>query len=334
MVITSDTFKVNINSAPTLVPDEAPFNTIESQLAPYKGRPVFFDPLYGNNGDKLIEMGSRLMLKRAGIKITNNPIAAELILLNGGAAMTDIWEHGFKTLSTYNRSFPCTPLIILPASYSFKKTDFASMFEGRRAKAKLFTREHYSLERLKSLQFPSEVDTGIDHDMAFRLHDSPFLKRLRTFSRSKHILIVERGDQESMTPANDRLLPEGFHVPRALVGVTTPLKRLIMSSSLVRRRKAETPFAINACARVFSELPSLKGLPIYAADISSSRICSFRRFSELIAAAAAVVTTRLHVGILASMLDKPVYLTTGPYNKILGIYEYSLAGKGNVKLLQ
>ncbi|MGH9899414.1 MAG: polysaccharide pyruvyl transferase family protein, partial [Pyrinomonadaceae bacterium] len=318
IVMTSNPFAAGINTS-TSIAGATPFHGVENDLAPYKGKPVFFDPLYGNNGDKLIEMGSRLTLERAGVKMVSNPSQAALIVLSGGASMTDIWEHGFKTLAKYNKSFPHIPLIVLPASYSFKKTDFAAMFRDRKAEAKLFTREHYSLERLKSLRFPSEVQVNIDHDMAFRLHGSSFIKRLQASVSSKHILIVERADREAMTAANDQLLPNGFHVPRVLVGVTTPLKRLIMSSALIRRKKSETPFAIKACERLFSDLPSLQKIPVHAADISNSRICSFHRFSALIASSAAVVTTRLHVGILAAMLDKPVYLATGPYNKILGI---------------
>ena len=42
-----------------------------------------------------------------------------------------------------------------------------------------------------------------------------------------------------------------------------------------------------------------------------------------------VNTNRLHIGIAAALLGKTVNLYRGSYHKIIGIYEFSIAGKFN-----
>src|SRR5436853_308259 len=63
-----------------------------------RNKKVYFEPLFGNHGDKLIEVGSSLFLQRMAVHWVRNPATADIIVINGGAAMTDIWGSGFSTL--------------------------------------------------------------------------------------------------------------------------------------------------------------------------------------------------------------------------------------------
>jgi exopolysaccharide biosynthesis predicted pyruvyltransferase EpsI len=315
--------------------------SLQVELSKYRGKSVFFEPLHGNNGDKLIEMGSRELLRKIGVNLVAKPQQAEVIVINGGAGMTDIWVHGFQTLKTYNSLYPNTHLIIFPSSFWFTETDFSSLFSDRVAPAFVYAREPYSLQVLQNLVFPTDVRLGIDHDTAFHLQSSDYLKKLQSKTASKHILIVERNDPESVTGAyqahqpnlttKTRYIPPFIRQPISRL-IISPLKHMALAKSL-GEQGANTQFTQECLKQIFQDYPELESLPVFAADISDPLLCSFHTFSKLIAEAAVVVATRLHVGILAAMLDKPTYIKSGSYHKIRGIFEYSLQDKQNVRLV-
>jgi len=320
-------------------PSGTSMKSVRDYLSQYRERRVLFDSLHGNNGDALIEMGSRIALQSAGVRLVHKPEEAELIVLNGGAAMTDIWTHGLNTLRKYNELFPDTPLLILPSSFSFKQTDFATLFNERKSPAFLFARERYSLAILEGIEFRNDVSFGIDHDTAFQLKDSPYLRKLSSYMSEKHVLIVERNDPESITDIyKPRTKPSlRDYIPRSTKRVINrhilwPLKRTSIRKQIPELGKG-TPFVESCHERVLEDYPNLKHLPICAADISDPALCSFSYFSQLVAESAVVVSTRLHVGILAAMLGKPTYVKSGAYHKIRGIYEFSMQDMPNVKLM-
>lgn len=314
---------------------------LQNELEKYRGKRVFFEPLHGNNGDKLIEMGSREMLRRMEVNLVTDPYKAEVIICNGGAGMTDIWVHGFQTLKYYSCVYPDIPLVILPSSFLFTKTNFSSLFSNRSAPAFVYAREPYSLGSLQDLNFPTEVHLGIDHDMAFHLKNSKYLDNLQFQTDQKHILIVERNDPESVTgtyiATQPSLTKKSNNISQFIKRpirrhILTPLKHMALSKSLAKLG-INTTFAQECLTQVWHDYPHFQNLPVVAADISNPELCSFHTFSKFIASAAVVVATRLHVGILAAMLDKPTYIKSGCYHKIRGIYEYSLQDKQNARLI-
>lgn len=303
-------------------------------LAPLVGRPVYFEPLSGNNGDRLIEMGSRHVLTQHGIAFAATPAEADAIVINGGAGMTDLWQAGLDVLGRYARIHPDKPLAVLPTTFSLAPAKLASILAPRRGPTLLLGRERFSLDVLNAAELGPRVKIGIDHDMAFRLADSEFFTALWGRRSQRHILVVERGDAESATGLRERALGPAIVrsawrrvVPRA---VSRCVKRHV-----VNRAYRDSPFVADSVRRVRDDRPSLAATRVIAADISRPDLYQFDAFADLVATAAAVVTTRLHVGILSAMLRKPTYLrTTGaPYRKIQGIYEYSLSGQPHVQLL-
>lgn len=318
--------------------------SVDQALSPYEGKKIYFEPLGGNNGDVLIEKGSLSYLNSIGIQRASNPENSEAIVINGGGAINDIWESGIAAVKKYSLQHPNIPLIILPSSFIFHKTHFPSLFEFHKAPVFLYAREPYSLNILKELKFSPCVQVGLDHDMAFRLEKTAFIQDLKSKAADKHILIVERHDFESATvnltgsSIKTTQLPSIVKdpIPTSIKdSINKNIRNPLRHSFLKNRDKMgiNTSFFQEAYQKVLNDYPGLHSLPIYAADISSDYYFSFKQFAQLVSESAVVVTTRLHVAILAAMLNKPTYVKTGSYHKIRGIFEYSLKDRPNFHLI-
>jgi exopolysaccharide biosynthesis predicted pyruvyltransferase EpsI len=307
-------------------------SSLDGQMAAYRGRPVFFEPLGGNNGDRLLTAGSEAALRKWQVQRASQPEDAEVIVVNGSGGMRDIFPTVVATLKHYLVEFPQTPLIVLPTSYDFKLVDFPSLFSGRRAPVTLFARERYSRELLGKMLLSPSVRCDLDHDMAFRLRGTPFLERLRRHSAERHVLLVERRDAESVgaAPREPIRIPFKRAIP---VQLKRPFKRIWVRAR--ERVSARTsPFFEYAYGMATLEHPYLSGFPVYRADISDHSMYSFHQFCIRVRDAAAVVTNRLHVAILAALLSKRVYISTGVYHKVRGVFEHSLADDRRVRLLE
>lgn len=313
---------------------------VKALIASFKGRKVFFDPLWGNNGDKLITMGSHKVLRECGVRLVHSPRRADVIVINGGASMTSsLWQHGLRILSAYALKCKGKTIVVLPQSWEFEPMEFKKLIsDNYTQRTYLYARERYSYELLKQIT-GKNIYIGLDHDMAFHLDNSSFLANLKRKACTEHILIVERGDKESATglrrqsssliPLISKAIPAPLRsrIPmRAKIKIVekiAPLER-VARKVFHNRTEISTPFYQSALELIAEKYPKFARLPIYYADISLPTVCSFREFTLFIAQAAVVVTTRLHVAILSALLGKPTYLKQGPWHKIKGVYEYSL----------
>jgi len=295
---------------------------VADQLAEYGKSSVYFDPLGGNHGDKLIEMGSRLAIEAAGVSTVGSPESASVVVMNGGGAMNAAHSGGFDRLRYYSQAFPDKPLVVLPSSVDPQAADIAELVAPRTAPLVFFARELPTYEKLQQIAFPCPASIGLDHDMAFRLEDSGYVQTLRSRVGEKHVLIVERGDRESTTSAagSNTRRSVTYFIPKS---IKYPLKR-VLARRRAKGRALHTAFAEEGLALVREQNPALGNYPVIAADISRADVCSFERFGRLIAESAVIVTTRMHVAILGSMLSKQVLLKRGSYHKFQGVYDYSL----------
>jgi exopolysaccharide biosynthesis predicted pyruvyltransferase EpsI len=304
--------------------------TVREILNQYSSKRVYFEPLGGNHGDTLIEMGSRYLISQLGMILESDPRNAEVIVINGGGGFcVELWDKNLGGVQQFAQTYPDQPLIILPSSVFFQESNFASFFTGRSAPAYLFARDPYSFNMIRSLAYPAEVYVGLGDDMAFELRQSPFLVELRSRVEEKHILIIERFDVESATGTPQSINPSKL-IKNILPG---PLKHFL-KKMIHKQRTMMTPFTHLALERLDKINAGYKHLPVIAQDVSSNVGFTFDQFSLAIAQAAVVVTTRLHAGILAAMLGKPTYFysTSGSYLKIRGCYEHSMAHLPNVDL--
>jgi len=328
--------------------DSRSLPSVKEFLEGYRGKKVFFDPLSGNWGDLLIKMGSLEVFKKIGLKLIKRPERADLIIINGGAGMTPWWKHGFQVLEYYSSNFQSNPIVVLPSSWFFDPSNFPVSFGKRTAPLYLYSREPYSFELLKNVKFEGEVYCGLDHDMAFHLEESSFIKKLKSRNKNRHVLVVERGDVEKSTESGQyvpnlirlakTIFPESLRktlpapVHNFFVKPLWFLERLFFSQKN-RKLAEESLFVKESIDYVLKMHPEFAELPIYTADISLQSICSFRCFCLLITQASVVITTRLHVAILSSLFGKPTFLKLGNWHKIKGVYEFSLKKRGNVEII-
>lgn len=304
--------------------------TVADALEPLSGRRVFYDPLWGNHGDKLIDLGSRATLARFGAKVVDDVEGAEAIVVNGSGGMLHYHKEALDRLALRASQAGERPFVLLPSSFLLDGIDLPALLGPRRAPTTLIARERPSLAQLRRFEFDQQVRIGLDHDMAFALAGSPFLRRLRASARKRHILIVERRDREGTTNATQRPIgPPGLKrlLPRRM---RRSVKHMISRRSA---SVASTAFAQHAVEAATALAPQADGLPLVCQDISDVGVASFRRFLTCVADAAVIVTNRLHVAVLGALLEKPTLVAPGNYHKIRGVHEFSLTQRDGVTLV-
>jgi exopolysaccharide biosynthesis predicted pyruvyltransferase EpsI len=304
---------------------------VRELLSEYADARVYFAALHGNNGDNLIEMGTRELMSRDGVQLVGSPTDADLIVLNGGGWISDLYPEAVQLLSELASTYAGTPLVVLPNTVTLRRTELLKdLFSKRTAPTFLFAREEISYDALCQADLGRRVELGLDQDMAFHLVGSVWLENCRKMSAQQHALIVERTDAEhtSEVSLGKPLLPEW--VRRAF---PSWLHGRIRQAKARRHRAAavHTPFAQNA-RRLFASA-DVAGLPVYASDISDPQVCYFDEFINLIAQASVTATNRLHVAVLSTLLGKLTYLWPASNHKIAGVYEYSLRAYPNAKLM-
>ena len=289
-------------------------------LATKSSEKIFFEPLNGNNGDRLIRMGMQELFSQHKITSTETPDEADIILLCGGGACNDEWPTGAaQVLETYLKRFPHKEIIVGPSSYHFRELDFAGIVNQTRSKVTLFSREQISHQLLKDYRFGNHVSLAISQDLAFELAQSPFIEEQINKSRNDLFLCALRKDREGdagiLAKTSASWLPDPIRIP---------LSRL--RDRLVANRKSGV---IN---EVIARMdPKVETSNIFYRDVSVS--VDFQTFCQNIRETQAILTNRLHIAILGSLLNKEVYLIPGSYHKIEGVYNYSLKEKQNIHLL-
>ena len=305
---------------------------VRAALSPYAGSRAYFEPLGGNHGDRLILLGARHWMEPLGFHWVQEPSAAEVIVINGGGGLfVQPWCADLSELRRYTLGYRSTRIVVLPSSYHWGEYDLAACFSERRAETVLFARERASLVRLERAGLPEGVSIGLDHDMAFRLEGTELIERARSVPSGGYVLVVERFDEEHATGKRSRLKPlfrYGKHLPVAL--------QEFAKKTLDRVRHARSSFRRTALDEAVGILPSLAGKPAVYNDVSNVSRNTFEEFVEIVAAADAVITTRMHAGILAAMLGKPTFLKgrDDGYRKLQSVYAYSLASLPHVHLLE
>lgn len=305
---------------------------IAELLKQFRGQTAFFDDLSGNNGDDLISDGARHAMDVAGIRQVMTPTEGQLLIVTGGAGLSSVWGGAYERMQPYaegdNKS---KPLIILPSTISIETFDLPSLFGERTAPSWIFARERMTLDRIQAGKWNTGTTLAIDHDMAFHLEKSEWLQKLKTRRDQNYLLIVERRDAEGLSGPADNAVPVPAGIKQLIpMSLKRPIKR-----RRHEKQRANTPFARWARDTAIQRLQLDSDVPTRTIDASLKGLLTFKQFSDLVAGASAVVTTRLHVGILADLLQKPTLVVPGDakYGKIQGIYEYSMTEHPHVELV-
>jgi len=315
--------------------------TVDQQFASFRelGQRVYFQPIPGNFGDDLIVMGIEELAQRNGLNFISEIESAEHILIKGGGALLDVYPKLLKQFKDFFHAHADIPTTLLPTSYLLHSTSMPELVGTRTAPLHIYAREKVTYDLLKDMEFDGPVTISLDHDTAFHLQDSDFLTRLKANRTPKHILIVERIDVEALRNGGSFTGP--MAEPSQLKKIVRTLVPVALRSKIHRATRKEpsppvqSPFALEALEAVYRDYPQFKDLPVQALDVSSSACCkNLDEFADTIAESAVVYSTRLHVGILAAMLDIPTYVVQGVYHKISGIYDYTMSDMQHVRLLR
>jgi len=301
------------------------------KLKEFNSQTVFFEPLGGNNGDNLIEMGAMEIFKNTNINLQNKVQDAATIIINGSGDLS--YHPASKPIeetrqAKYLINFPDKPVILLPSSSTPINVDrLIPILKNRNSQTILFARDSISFDLLKKLEGP-KVEVYLDHDMAFGLYESQWLKRLSEKVTNGPLLVVERFDAEGATSP-----PMVYRTPIFLRSlIPNGLKNLIKRKTLESIHK-NTSFVTEASDEVRKAFPSLVYADIKAADISLPQNYSFDSFAESVATSCGVVSTRLHVCILAALLGKPfIAVQFEGGNKLKGVFDHSLKNFNHSKL--
>lgn len=351
-------------AGPTLSPMPR-LGRLEDTFARFEGKRAHLHHAKGDHGDRLAELAAEGLLHASGVYTVGNPARADVIVVGSGSYCDD-FKGGFDTIDSFARKFPVKPLVVLPSSFHLHAADVARVFMARIEPAYVYARDPHSLEVLEELRIPWPVSIGLDDDVTFHLAETEYFRELLAVREEKYVLVVERRESSRRGKSNgdpavrlevtgiDPLLPPSASfsdtpappqdnataagnggAKQAGPGVVGRLRGFARALRPHRWpvEATQTPFARSAVDRVSLELPHLKDLPLYADDIADPAVCSFGRFGPLIAGAAAVVTDRISVAILATLLEKPVWVRPGTYHKVRGVFRHSLAARKNVRLI-
>lgn len=251
----------------------------------------------GNSGDLLIYKGLYKKLRDLNIRYEDIRYdkenvqfgKAEIVLMQGGSNVNDLWGSGTELLKNIISSCKL-PIIVAPQTYYFTRTDFPDIFKGSTQKIYLFCREEESYSRLKKLSLPGNVSIHVSDDTAFYMEKEDFLSfgQHRVEKGKYYTLLCFRGDHESVFRDAEGIGPK-------IIGTLR---------EIVRNHNME----------------------IVERDLSMDvhSWISFDYFVRYIQGAKIVITDRLHVAILAAILEKPTILFSGAYFKSKAVYEYTL----------
>ncbi|MEM9826360.1 MAG: polysaccharide pyruvyl transferase family protein [Planctomycetota bacterium] len=319
--------------APTANDGKPKTGSVESVLASLADKKIFFDPLHGNNGDELIVMGSLEAIHRHQLQRVDDASAADVIIVPGGAGLSSVWGGAIEEVLRYcDGTLGQKTLVILPSTMSFDNDRFRNGLATRLGSTYLFARERKTLDRIKAANLPDSTHVALDHDMAFQLRDSIWLKQLRSKSKSKHVLVVERRDAETLAASRDGAVPVPSFTKK---WVPQAIKRLV-KRQLHEKHRRSSPFADWAKQISIKEFPHAEKSNFQFLDVSLTGIFSFESFCKSIVEAEAVISTRLHVAILSALLDKPTVIVPGSkkFGKIQGIYDYSMSDMKHVTMVE
>jgi len=327
------------------IPPPATLEWSRRLLEPLGRGPVLLVHNPGNNGDRLIDLGARVMLEDAGVRLTDSAEGAKWFVLTGGGGMNEYWGTQFARFMGICQRWSDRPLLVLPSTYRFKTGTFASLVRGRSAATVFAARDRVSYDYLRSLDAPSCVSVRYAHDGAFALAAAPWVTRLASLrpARPAYVLLVERSDGEHH--ASTATLERTIHPILPEAGAKAKVKRLLRPLRQWQRRRrhlarlegagqfTEPSDSFSAESTAWAASVGLQDLPFRCGDASDNYRFSFSEFEDLVLNAAGVVTTRLHVGILSALFGIPTALRDGRYGKLAGVYEASMRHMPHVKLL-
>ena len=255
-------------------------------------------PDQGNMGDALLAAATLSFFDAHRLPyrmLCELPEPTDVVVYGGGGIwIPDYEQEWLKFLPIFRRA---KRVVILPSS--FDRCDrLVEMLDERFT---LFCREQRSYEYLRSTGCKASII--LDHDMALRL--------------PADFLAAGRAPRA----------PKAFRrcgLPRAYALLPTAEVGYLLRTDSESAALPPHPAAVDLSAYAgFSPRATRRELFFYARLM----LCATGYFG-------AIVTDRLHVGIAAALMGRPVYLLDNTYKKLSGVYERSLQGAPHVHMAQ
>ena len=259
----------------------------------------------GNSGDRLLQTGLELYLHNNDFWLTDQIDDAGVVLTHGGSNINDVWKTGVSLFTDNLKKYQDKIFIVAPHTFTFLETNLATVLAPFSQPIYLFAREQTSFTYLQSLPRKENISIGIADDTAFLLEGSQYLEQLRSNCTNDYTLFAMRTDKESQF-----ILVNLNHPPRNFV---EKIKFHFIQRTL--RHTLQKPMSSRTEAD--TRMVDISYLP-------------YDKFISKVQHAAEVHTDRLHVGILAALLNKPVYLYDTKHHKVSAVYKQSLYRYTNV----
>lgn len=280
-------------------------------------------PYFPNIGDVLIWQGTIDLLKNTKYKCLHStsqqnyrPIQLDpkvVILLMGGGNMGDLWYHHQVFRKMIIESFPNNKIIQLPQSLFYKSQEVleadASVY-NKHNNLHLFFRDQYSVDLAK--HFFNHATIGLLPDMAFCMDMNLWKNSYQV--APKDVLFVKRTDAEWNEGQSYQLVPTEAEV-RDWPSMEYSYKKLDILFRIQRKcAKLDQRYSIHSNDFVMNLA--------YKYWVKNMLIEDGIKF---LTSYKVIYTTRLHVAILAVLLEKDCVMFDNSYGKNKGLYQAFLS---------
>lgn len=295
-------------------------------------------PHHWNVGDSAIWMGTLHVLEKMGITVTyvcdyrtydkndlikNTPEGP--ILICGGGNFGDIYQNEAGLRTKVLTDFPDRKIIQLPQSLWFSSDSAAQPLKkliDQHTDFTLLVRDKQSMGIAKNL-FNTNIQ--LCPDIALSLNGT--LSKVPAYTYD--LMVLRRIDSESRgdSPLSDSLqglntiihdwLPEDSAYKREYWSLSTRLAAKIVNYWVLRGEQGKRRL-----------------LPMRVVLMATKHVATERTLAgtRLLAKAQAVVTDRLHAGLMAWMIGRPTILVDNAYHKNLSLYKAWLGNEKGIVL--
>ena len=285
-------------------------------------------PYYINPGDTFIWNGALEMLKGCKYKCIGTcgwadykyiPIKKDtVILIIGGGFFGDVWRKAWDNVMNTITLYPDNPIVILPQSIYYESQDIADSDAHRLAQLKKLTicvRDQRSFD-YGCTQFSNPV--VLVPDLAFHMD----IKKIKSYmvDETDKILYLKRHDKEFPLGKTDIT---GCQVETKDWPAMTPGNRLSLPMKCTNK-------IISFADKIL--LPKTNKMfytwimkHVHRNIITKESVAFISQYKT-------IYTTRLHVMILAFLLDKKVFIMDNSYGKVSGCYQTWLNGCDNIEI--
>ncbi len=278
----------------SIAPDRVRLTTaLASFLQTLRGEEVLYYPTPGNGGDCVIQVGVYQALARAGVTFTpinlETDVTGRTVMLGGGANLTPLYRELRDALESHFLD-RCSRLIILPHTIRGNE-DLLARMDGR---ATIFCRDPESYIHVQRHAATREVH--LDHDMAVHIDVEQFYREAAQYTDAPDLFHALVSREDHVFDADDRETVRPF-----------------FRTDGERAEHMTVPDGNLDISRTFE-------LGTWPENAHKAVWCFF----EAIRRSRHVLTDRLHVGIAASLLEKPCTFYDNSYGKNRTVYMHSI----------